>query len=190
MGLLAKNVITVCWGTFFVVWVLAALFTKRTVYHQSGARNLSYMLPIVLGWYLVFRGYRFGSPFNLHLIPQTEAILVAAALFCLAGVGLCLWARAVLGRNWSGTVTLKENHELIVRGPYQFVRHPIYTGLLIMILGTWMEQAHLAGLIGFVLVFISLWIKSSGEEELMLQQFPDQYPAYRQRVKRIIPFLL
>ena len=187
---LAKNTITVCWSVFFIVWLLAALFTKRTVYHQGAPQRLRYMIPVLLGWYLVFRGYRFRPPFNIHLIPQTDAILVAAAILCLCGLGFCLWSRAVLGRNWSGTVTLKENHELIVRGPYRLVRHPIYTGLLAMLLATWMEQSHIAGMIGFVLVFISFWIKLSGEEELMVNQFPDQYAAYRERVKRIIPFVL
>jgi len=85
---------------------------------------------------------------------------------------------------------LKEEHELIVRGPYRLVRHPIYTGLLVLLIGTVILQAHLGGIIGLVLVFVSLWIKLSDEEELMLKQFPDQYAAYRQRVKRVIPFIL
>ena len=186
----ARNIISACWGTFFVVWVLAALFTKRTVYHETSARRLRYMVPILFGCYLLFRGYRLGPPFNFQFFPQTDAILVAAAILCLCGLGLCLWARAILGRNWSGTVTLKENHELIVRGPYRLVRHPIYTGLLGMMIATWMEQGHIAGLIGLVLVFISLWIKLSQEEEVMEKQFPDQYATYRQQVKRIIPFIL
>ena len=187
---LAKNIISACWGAFCVVWVLAALFTKRTVYHESGARRLRYMIPIVFGWFLVFRGYRLPPPFNIHLIPQTDAILVPAAILCLCGLGFCLWARAVLGRNWSGTITLKENHELIVRGPYRLVRHPIYTGLLAMLIATWMEQGHIAGMIGLVLAFASFWIKLRNEEEVMRKQFPDQYAAYAERVKRIIPFLL
>jgi protein-S-isoprenylcysteine O-methyltransferase Ste14 len=187
---LAKTIISACWGVFCVVWLLAAIFTKRTVYHESGARRLRYLIPIVLGCYLVFRGYRLGPPLNIHLIPETDAILVAAAILCLCGLGLCLWARAVLGRNWSGTVTLKEDHELIVRGPYRLVRHPIYTGLLAMLIATWMEQGHIAGMIGLVLAFASFWIKSNYEEGVMLGQFPGEYPAYRERVKRIIPFLL
>jgi len=187
---LAKNIITFSWGVFMVVWVLASLFTKRTVYHEPSIRRLGYIIPILFGWFLVFRGYRLGPSFNVHIIPQTEATLVAAAILCLCGLGLSLWARAVLGRNWSGTVTLKEDHELIVRGPYRLVRHPIYTGLLAMLLGTWMEQAHVAGVIGFVLVFISFWIKLLGEEEVMRKQFPDQYAAYSERVKQIIPFVL
>jgi protein-S-isoprenylcysteine O-methyltransferase Ste14 len=172
------------------VWLLAAIFAKRTVYHESGGRRLRYVIPIVFGWFLLFRGYRLGPRFNIHLIPQTDAILGAAAILCVCGLGLCLWARAVLGRNWSGTVTLKENHELIVRGPYRLVRHPIYTGLLAMLIATAIEQGHIAGMIGVVLVFASFWIKLSYEEELMVNQFPDQYPAYRERVKRIIPFVI
>ncbi len=187
---LAKSIISASWGIFCVVWVLAALFTKRTVYRESGAQRLRYMIPIALGSYLVFRGYRLRPPFNTDLIPQTDAILVAAAILCLSGLGCCLWARSVLGRNWSGTVTLKEDHELIVRGPYRLVRHPIYTGLLAMLVATWMEQTHIAGMLGLILVFVSFWIKSNAEEEVMVNQFPDQYPAYRQRVKRIIPFIL
>jgi protein-S-isoprenylcysteine O-methyltransferase Ste14 len=190
MDWLARNIITVCWGAFFVVWVLAALFTKRTVYHQSGAQRLRYMIPIVLGSYLVFSGRRLPRPFNFDIIPQTDAILVAAAILCLCGLAFCFWARAVLGRNWSGTVTLKENHELIVRGPYRVVRHPIYTGLLAMLIATAIAQGRFAGMIGLILVFVSFWIKSNAEEEVMRKQFPDQYAAYRERVKRIIPFIL
>jgi protein-S-isoprenylcysteine O-methyltransferase Ste14 len=187
---LAKSIISACWGVFVVVWLLAAIFTKRTVYHQSGAQRLRYLIPIVLSWFLIFRGYRLGPPFNVHIIPETDAILVAAAVLCLCGLGMCLWARAVLGRNWSGTITLKENHELIVRGPYRLVRHPIYTGLLAMLIATAMEQGHIAGMIGLALTFISFWIKLNNEEELMREQFPDQYAAYQERVKRIIPFIL
>jgi protein-S-isoprenylcysteine O-methyltransferase Ste14 len=190
MSPLAKNVISICWGIFFVVWVLAAIFAKRTIYREPGLERFRYLIPVVLGWFLLFRGTRLRPPFNVRVIPQTDAVLVVAAILCVCGLGLCLWARAILGRNWSGTVTLKENHELIVRGPYRLVRHPIYSGLLIMMLGTAIELGHLAGILGLVLVFVSFWIKSSAEEELMLKQFPNDYPAYRACVKRIIPFLL
>src|SRR5947207_222634 len=184
-----RDTISASWGIFFVVWLLAAVFTKRTVYHESAARRLRYIIPILLGYYLVFRGYRLRPPFNTYLIPQTDAILVAAAILCLCGLGFCLWARAVLGRNWSGTVTLKEDHELIVRGPYRLVRHPIYTGLLAMLIGTALEQGHIAGMVGLIFVFLSFWIKLSGEE-VMRKQFPGEYVAYTEQVKRIIPFIL
>ncbi len=196
-----KNIISSCWGVFVVVWLLTATFTKRTVYRESGAQRLRYMLPIVIGCYLLFRGSRLPYPFNVRIIPHTDALLespasplaalrVAAAILCICGVGFCFWARAILGRNWSGSVTLKENHELIVRGPYRLVRHPIYTGLLAMVVATAIQQGHIGGIIGLILISVSLWIKSSHEEEVMRKQFPNQYPAYRERVKRIIPFIL
>ncbi len=187
---LLKSIISACWGAFFVVWVLAALFSKRTVYRQSGGRHFLYIIPIAIGWYLLFRGSRLPSPLHIQILPQTDAILIFDAILCVFGVGFCFWARAVLGRNWSGTVTLKENHELIVRGPYRLVRHPIYTGLLAMIIATAIRQGHLAGLLGVILVFAGLWIKSSDEEELMSNQFPNEYAAYRERVRRIIPFVV
>jgi len=190
MDLIVRTIISSCWGAFFIVWILAAIFTKRTVYRESGAERLRYIILIVIGWYLLFRGGRLSYPFNVHIIPHNDPILVAAAILCLCGLSFCLWARAVLGRNWSGTVTLKENHELMVRGPYRLVRHPIYSGLLAMLIATVVQQGHIAGIIGLILVFTSFWIKLSSEEELMRKQFPAQYPAYEQRVKRIIPFIL
>ena len=190
MDPIVNNIISNCWALLLVVWLLAAIFTKRTVYRESRAQRLRYMIPIMIGCYLLFRGNRLPYPFNVRTIPHTDPILVTAAALCICGVGLCFWARAVLGRNWSGTVTLKENHELIVRGPYRLVRHPIYTGLLAMVIATAIQQGHFGGIIGLILIFVSLWIKSSYEEEVMRKQFPDQYVAYRERVKRIIPFVL
>ena len=187
---LVKNIITACWGVFLAVWLLAAIFTKRAVYRESGTQRLGYMLPIAIGCYLLFRGDRLPYPFNIRTIPHTDAILVVSSILCVCGVAFCFWARAVLGRNWSGSVTLKENHELIVRGPYRLVRHPIYTGLLAMVIATAIQQGHMGGVIGFILISVSLWIKSSLEEEVMGKQFPDKYPVYRERVKRLIPFIL
>jgi len=189
MDSLVKNILSSCWGVFIAVWVLAAIFTKRTVYRESGAQRLGYMIPILIGCYLLFRGYRLPYPFNVRIIPDTDAILIAAAILCICGLGFCFWARAVLGRNWSGSVTLKENHELIVSGPYRLVRHPIYTGLLAMVIATAIQQGHIGGIIGLILISVSLWIKSSHEEEVMRKQFPNQYAAYQKRVKRIIPSL-
>lgn len=129
-------------------------------------------------------------PRNARIIPPTDWIILAAVILCVAGLAFCLWARVALGRNWSGTITLKEEHELIVRGPYRIVRHPIYTGLLAMVTATVVVHGHLAGIIGAMLVFVSFWIKLGEEEKVMLKQFPERYAAYRQRVKRIIPFVL
>jgi protein-S-isoprenylcysteine O-methyltransferase Ste14 len=186
----AIKVISVCWMIFCGIWLIAALSTKRSVYRESRAQRLRYSILLVAGCFLLFRGHRLGYPLNARVIPEMDAIAVTAVISCVAGLVFCLWARAALGRNWSGAITLKEEHELIVRGPYRIVRHPIYTGLLAMLIATVIVQGHLAGIIGAALVFISFWIKLSHEEKVMLKQFPDQYAVYQQRVKRIIPFVL
>jgi protein-S-isoprenylcysteine O-methyltransferase Ste14 len=104
------------------------------------------------------------------------------------GLFLALWARGTLGKNWSGTVTFKENHELIERGPYALVRHPIYTAMLLMYLGTALALGRSGGLVGFPILFLSFWIKYRQEEALMLVHFGDQYRAYMKRVRALVPF--
>lgn len=148
------------------------------------------MFPMILAWVLLVRGPRMMFPFNARVIPQTDAVALVCAILCVAGLLFCIWARATIGRNWSGVVTLKQDHELVVRGPYALVRHPIYTGLLAMFAATALVSGYIGGIIAIVMVFFSFWIKLRDEEQVMLKQFPDQYPTYQRRVKRVIPFIL
>ena len=187
---LAANIVSACWLIFMTVWLLAAISTKRSVYRENLGQRLRYLLLLIAACVLLTRARRLPYPLNLHLIVCTNAVAWICAASCLIGLALCLWARTVLGRNWSGAVTLKEGHEFIERGPYRLVRHPIYTGLLAMYLGSAVLLGQVGGLVGVLLLFGSFWIKLRNEEKIMLGQFPEQYAAYQQRVKRIIPFIL
>ena len=187
---LPADIIPACWILFSVIWLLAAAATKRSIYRESGARRLRYWILLVLAFLLLTKRHRLPYPFDVRIIPATETVEWMAGILCIAGLAFCVWARATLGRNWSGTITLKEGHELIERGPYRLVRHPIYTGLLAMFLATAIAFGHLGGIVAVLLAFASFWIKLSEEEKLMRQQFPEQYGSYEQRVKRIIPFVL
>jgi protein-S-isoprenylcysteine O-methyltransferase len=186
----AIEVIRGCWLTFVIVWLLAALWTKRSVYRESGSQRLRYTLPILAAYFLLTNGGRMPYPLNLRVGPHTAIVAWAGMILSVAGLGFAIWARVVIGRNWSGTITLKEDHQLIERGPYRLVRHPIYTGILSMSVATAIVLGHLAGFIGVVIVFAGFWSKLIREEKVMLNQFPDKYGAYRQRVKRLIPFVL
>jgi protein-S-isoprenylcysteine O-methyltransferase Ste14 len=187
---LALNIISGCWTLFAVIWLLAAFATKQSVYQESGAQRLRYTIPILLGGFLLAKGHRLSDPLDHRVIPHLEALAWTGVVLCVAGLAFCIWARFTLGRNWSGVVTLKGGHELITAGPYALVRHPIYTGLLTMFVATVIVLGHVAGIIAMPFVFASLWIKLRCEEKLMLQQFPNEYAAYQQRVKRLIPFIL
>ncbi len=187
---LTIDIIRGCWLMFLATWVVAAVSTKRTVYREAQAQRLRYWVLLVIAYFLLLYGRRLPFPLNLRIVPQVAPIAWAAAFLCFIGLAFALWARVTLGRNWSGVVTLKEGHELVERGPYRFVRHPIYTGILTMFFATALALAHLGGFAGTLLMFASFWIKLRDEEQLMLRQFPERYAAYRRRAKRIIPFVL
>lgn len=186
----AIEVIRGCWLTFVIVWLLAAVSTKPLVYRESRSQRLRYALPIVVAYFLLMNGGRLPYPLNVRVVQPVAIVAWSGMILCVAGLGFAIWARVVIGRNWSGAITLKEEHELIERGPYRLVRHPIYAGILSMFVATAIMLGHLAGCIGVVIVFASFWIKLIREEKVMLNQFPDKYAAYRQRVKRLIPFVL
>jgi len=184
------KIISGCWIVFVAVWLIAAASTKRTVYRETHGQRLRYWMLFVIACLLLIYGRELPYPLSLRIIPDATAIGCAAAALCVAGLAFAVWARVTLGRNWSGVVTLKEEHELVEHGPYRFVRHPIYTGMLIMFFATALLQRHLAGFAGVLLLFASFWIKLGREEKLMLEQFPERYRAYQQRAKRIIPFVI
>lgn len=108
----------------------------------------------------------------------------------LRGTSFAIWARVRLAGNWSGTVTLKQNHELIVEGPYRWVRHPIYSGLLTAIIGTALARGEWRGLIAVAVATIALWRKLRLEEIIMRSEFSDTYSRYAERVPALVPWLL
>ena len=187
---LPAAIIPACWALFCIIWLLGAVSTKRSVYRESGIQRLGYWILLIMAFLLLTRRDRLPYPLDVRIISATETVQWMAGILCIAGLAFCVWARATLGRNWSGTITFKEGHELIERGPYRFVRHPIYTGMLTMFVAAAIALGHLGGFVAVVLAFVSYWIKLGEEEKLMLKHFPDQYRSYQQRVKRIIPFVL
>ena len=184
---LAGRFIAVCWVAFVVVWFIAAWFAKRTV-ERSGTsgRWLVWIVAVLL---VATRGVWLANGVSLWRV--TPGLAVVAAAVTAAGLSVALWARATLGRNWSAAVVLKEQHALIERGPYAFVRHPIYTGVLLMVLGTVTIAGTSAGVIVFATMVAGLIVKARREERLLTKHFPEVYPRYRARVRaRLIPFLL
>jgi protein-S-isoprenylcysteine O-methyltransferase Ste14 len=106
-----------------------------------------------------------------------------------AGLLFSVWARRCLGTNWSGAVTIKERHELVTSGPYGLVRHPIYTGVLLAILGSAIAVGEWQAVLAMVLASFALWRKLRLEERWMLNRFGEAYRAYCRKVPALIPFL-
>jgi len=108
----------------------------------------------------------------------------------MMGLALTWWARIHLGRLWSSAITRKEKHRLVDTGPYGFVRHPIYTGLIIALLATAVTEATPVALLGAVLIALGLWVKARAEERFLLSELgPEVYESYRRRVPMLVPFL-
>ncbi len=189
MNLTFAPIIAFCWITFYVVWLVAALFTKRTAERTAWRRGWWIWFPVAAFTFLVHRAILPSARAELwHVTPLLS--IVADALTVI-GLLITLWARRALGTNWSASVVFKERHELIEGGPYRFVRHPIYSGALLMLFGTMLVWGRLVGVVAFVVVIVGLSVKASLEERLLMRHFPEAYEGYRRRVRAaVIPFVI
>ena len=189
MTTITGHIIVACWFTFIIVWLFAALRTKPIVERQSAASMLAHRLPVGLGWWTMIIP-KWPGPMSWQFIPRTPLFQLVGAAICIYGLAFTLWARYTLAGNWSSDVTFKKDHQLIRSGPYRIVRHPIYTGLLVMCLGTAIHLGQVRGILSLLLFGLGFWIKLSQEERLLLRHFPDDYPTYRREVKALIPFVI
>ncbi len=182
--------ILACWAIFLVFWIITGLQAKKTVERQSGVgQNLLIRGALAIGALLILRNL-FPGIFDMQLWPYSVTIGVIADILAGTGLLILLSARVILGGNWSAGVVLKENHELVQRGPYAYVRHPIYSGLLLLFLGEAVWYGDIGWFLLFIIVTVMLWFKSKQEEALMTKHFPNVYPQYKARTKALIPFLL
>jgi protein-S-isoprenylcysteine O-methyltransferase Ste14 len=180
--------IDACWIAWLVYWLAMAVRTKRTI--ERGGLLGYRVVAIVLIVGLAAVGRLAGVSAQSRLWHTGVALGVASDCILLAGAAFTVWARITLGRNWSAEVTFKQDHELIESGPYALVRHPIYTGLITMALGTAIDYGRAIGFAVFVGLCGALWWKARQEERIMSSHFPDAYSDYKARVHAIVPFVL
>jgi protein-S-isoprenylcysteine O-methyltransferase Ste14 len=177
------------WLVLVVVWVVSALRTKRTVQRQSSASQLLYTAILLVGVCMIY-AKQSGIPWlDRQLFSVTVPIVLAGLLVVLIGVAFSIWARLILGSNWSNRVTVKENHTLVRTGPYRIVRHPIYSGILLGMLGSALQRGEIRCFAGVLICGLSFWLKTRAEERFMVQSFGEQYLQYRHRVKALAPFI-
>lgn len=192
MELPIEGIIKAAWLVFALYWLWGWRRVKSAQRAESALpRLLKYWLPLAVAIALISPGHRFhDSWLGERMYPAQLWVALLGAGLTMAGVAFACWARYVLGRNWSSVVQVKQGHELIQRGPYRVVRHPIYTGLLLAFLGTAMAIGEWRGLIGVLIVAVSFWFKLRLEERWMRENFGASYEQYMQRTKALIPGLL
>lgn len=183
------NSLVTIWTVFWVAWILPAVFGKRTIRRQSSGSRILQIVLLLVAYVLIVNGRLGWDLLNRRLVPAGTVSLWSGYGLLLAGMLFAGWARIFLGGNWSSNVTLKQDHTLVRSGPYRIVRHPIYTGLLVALLGTAIVLGELRCFIGVILAAIAWKMKSISEEALMVQEFGDQYTRYRLQVKGLVPYL-
>lgn len=177
------------WIAFFVVWVIWGMKTKATQQREGASSRLTYSLLNIAGFYLMFsvdlpQVFLRTPIFN----PSAWTNLLGIAI-TVAGIAFAMWARVCLGGNWSSAVTVKVDHQLVRSGPYRWVRHPIYTGLISAFIGTAVVRHQLRGVIAIVLVYCGFKLKSKIEERAMTATFGAEYEEYRRTTGAIVPRL-
>jgi protein-S-isoprenylcysteine O-methyltransferase Ste14 len=177
------------WITFAIVWLAAAFTNKPTERSQDRTSRLSYLIVLLIGSLLLLHTPLHEGVLSRRFVPRSLLLGYIGLALTVAGVAFAIWARFIIGRNWSGRVTIKKDHELVRTGPYALVRHPIYTGVLCALAGTALGIGELHALLGLPLVFIGFVIKSRMEEKFMSEQFGEEYARYRQQVKALIPYV-
>jgi protein-S-isoprenylcysteine O-methyltransferase len=183
------NLIDGAWLVIAVIWLLGSLTNKRTVQVQSIRSRVLQAIPVMAAFFLLFDSNTAVGPLAWRFVPADPDWRYFGAALTVAGIAVAIWARFLLGQNWSAMVTVKRDHRLVRSGPYRLVRHPIYSGLLLALLGTAIYQRQVRGLLAVALALAAWKIKSLQEESFMLEQFGGEYARYRKEVKGLIPFV-
>jgi protein-S-isoprenylcysteine O-methyltransferase Ste14 len=179
------------WAAWTLYWCIAAFTAKPVRRTESIASRLSHYIPLLLAILLLVSPRFAGTALSTRFLPRSAILFWIGTALLLVGLLFTVAARRHLGGNWSGTVTLKQDHTLTRSGPYRIVRHPIYTGLLLAIFGSGViALGEWRGLVALALITAAFLRKIQIEERFLREQFGDAYARYRQEVAALIPGLL
>ena len=184
----AMRICSLLWTLLGLVWLIAWLRTKTTQERAPFGSRLLYGVPVTVAFYLLFGD---NVPFWLQspIIPKNIYIEAVAITLTALGIAFAIWARFYIGQNWSSAVTIKFDHQLISTGPYAWVRHPIYSCLILAMIGTALARRELRGLLALVLLYLGFKIKSRMEEKFMRKTFGPEYEDYSRSTGALIPRL-
>jgi protein-S-isoprenylcysteine O-methyltransferase Ste14 len=187
VDVLHRYLYQVLWCSWAAYWLASSLSASAPKRVQNPGARLFYRAELLLATALLaFPGMGVGL-LGVRLVPWSEALFVVGAVMLAAGLGFTVWARVHLGQHWSGHVTLKAGHRLIRSGPYAIVRHPIYTGLLLAIVGTAVAVDEVRGVAAVILVLEAHIRKLRLEERWLTEEFGSEYERYKREVKALIP---
>lgn len=180
--------ISALWLVWLVYWWASAVGVKRNRWREPPGAQLLHRIPLMLAALCLAAPRWMPKILTRRFLPVHAAFPIAGTILLASGLGVTVWARRHLGRNWSASVVVKEDHTLVRSGPYARVRHPIYSGLLLAFFGMAVAIGEWRGLLAVALAFLALTWKSREEERRMRETFPE-YEPYRRETAAIIPFV-
>ncbi|MGS2761231.1 methyltransferase family protein [Sinomicrobium sp. M5D2P9] len=178
-----------CWFLFSVTWLWQSNKTKENVNPRTTSQKISAFMGFVIVFLALYLPLFTTRGVGKIVIPPYFSIQLTGVILSVGGIFISIWSRLLLGWNWSGGVSAKKEHELIVTGPYRFVRHPIYTGFISGLIGTCLVMGSLSGIIITVLYTMGLFKKINKEEKLLADIFGNSYADYQKRTYKLIPFI-
>jgi protein-S-isoprenylcysteine O-methyltransferase Ste14 len=187
---LNHRIITGLWLLFVAYWAVAAMGAKRSA-RETWRGGIGLRLVLFLAIAAVLRTLSPGKFLTetQHYLSRSNTLAWTGVALCVLGFGLAINARWHLGRNWGMPMSRKEQPELVTSGPYASIRHPIYTGLLLAMLGSAIG-VNISWALMLIPVGAYFILSARGEEASMLQQFPEQYAAYMARTGMLVPRLI
>jgi len=183
----SRQWIEALWLLFGVYWLVSALKRKKTKQRETFLQRFGYALPLAVGFYLLYQPHQLYGRLRDRFLPVGPPGEWFGVFLAAAGIGVAFWARWHLGTNWSGAVTLKEGHELIRTGPYRSIRHPIYTGILLALLGTAISFGEVRALLAVAIAWLSFYIKARREESFLIREFGSGFAEHKQRTGMFLP---
>ena len=183
----SRQWIEALWLLFGAYWLVSALKRKKTKQRESVPQRVGYTLPLAAGFYLLYQPQPLYGWFRTRFVPVGPLGEWIGVFLTAAGIGVAFWARWHLGTNWSGVVTLKEGHELIRTGPYRSIRHPIYTGILLALLGTAVNFGEVRALLAVVIAWLSFYVKARREESFLSKEFGPNFKEHKQHTGMFLP---
>jgi protein-S-isoprenylcysteine O-methyltransferase Ste14 len=187
VSILHRYLFMTVWFGWAVYWYISSFSASAPKRVQDPSARLLHRAELFLSFALLtFPDLGLGW-LGLRIVPRSEALFVSGAAMLVIGIGFAVWARVHLGEYWSGHVTLKPGHRLIRTGPYALVRHPIYTGLLLAILGSAVAVDEYRGVLAVVIAAEAIIRKLRLEERWLTEEFGGEYDSYRRDVKALVP---
>jgi protein-S-isoprenylcysteine O-methyltransferase Ste14 len=185
----ADTVVTLSWSALGFYWLVTAFGTKKTAVNENTGLRVFRLAILALMLILLMTHWLRIGPLGWRFVPRHSAIIWLGAVLTFLGAALAIWARWKLGRNWSDKVVLKVDHQLIRTGPYRYLRHPIYAGVLLAVAGTALTIGEWRGVAALGLLGTNYCIKAMREEKILAANFGEAFAEHKRTTGFFLPGL-